>query len=204
MKAREELVARLAQRRAAKLGGLSEGGMRELVEAIRKDPQRFVDDASDEAFLRVAQALERHDAAALHDDLLDDDEFYQERMRRLARLEADCAQALELDEHCLDAALLAVLARDLDPDRLLAQLIELRESLPTTTSVAEGDPWDDVFARPALRLDAAIARSCLDTARYRMAAEACEALIERSPADALGARHTCALAYARLEDEPAL
>lgn len=200
MNGREELIARLAHRREQKLGGLTEGGFRELERAVRENPQSFVDDPADEAFLLVVKGLERYDLACRDDDLLDDDEFMAARTKRLARLASDCAQALQVDEGCLDAALLATLARDIDSDRLLTALLDLRSD-KGPGQAPEGDAWDDLALRAQVRLQAAIARTCLDTARYRMAAHEGEQALQLSPSDAVGARHTCALAYARLEDE---
>ncbi len=61
--------------------------------------------------------------------------------------------------------------------------------------------WDDVFARPQLRLLAAIARARCETARYKLAIATCEKLVELDAEDHLGARYTWAIALARLEDE---
>ncbi|MBP3883809.1 MAG: hypothetical protein J6D54_02570 [Olsenella sp.] len=69
------------------------------------------------------------------------------------------------------------------------------------TTGGSTDAWTDVFARPYLRVQAAVARTCLDTARYRMANAEGQRLLSEARSDVLGARHTCALALARLEDE---
>ncbi len=66
------------------------------------------------------------------------------------------------------------------------------------------DAWDDVFARPRLRLLSTIARARLDTARYKAAIATCEKLVELDSLDHLGARYTWAIALARLEDEKGL
>ena len=63
------------------------------------------------------------------------------------------------------------------------------------------DLWNDVFARPLLRVRATMARAYFDAARYRLACAEALGTIDLSPLDLLGARHTAALAYARLEDE---
>ena len=60
MDAHEELVLRLAEKRSKKLG-LSKNGYAELVLAVRKDPEKFVDDEHEEAFLCVAKALDRYE-----------------------------------------------------------------------------------------------------------------------------------------------
>lgn len=207
MNAREELVARLARHRQEQLGSLSEGGYQELVRAVRENPASFVDSPEDQAFLLVMRALERHEAAQEGEDLLDDDAFFASRSKRMARLARDCEEALATDPACADAALLRILAQDLDPDPCLSLVLELERGLAEAVGKGlpgdSGDAWDDVFCRPRLRLHAALSRLYLDSARYRMAASACERLVELSPSDPIGARHTCALAYARLEDEPA-
>ena len=66
---------------------------------------------------------------------------------------------------------------------------------------ASGGLWDDVFARPRLRLRAALSRTYLDGARMAKARDAAASLVAATPSDPLGARHTQALALARLEDE---
>ena len=204
MNGHEELITRLAQRRAKKLGGLTEGGYHELERAVREHPDDFVDDPADEAFVLLVKALDRYDNACRNDDLLDDEAFLAARTKRLARLSSDAAAALRVDEHCLDAALIELLARDLDADRLLSSLFDLRDATnPISAEAKPTDVWDDVTMRAHVRLQAAIARTSLDTARYRMAAREGEEAVLLSPSDVVGARHTCALAYARLEDETA-
>lgn len=203
MNAYDELVARLCRRREQQLGGLSDGGRAELVRAVRDDPTAFIDTPADEAFALVVRALDRHDSAAEGKDLLDDEAFYEARSARLARLARDCQAALDLDPGCLDAALLIVLAQDVEPERLLGRLIELEKEVGEPQSQDGADLWEDLAARPRLRVSAAIARTLLDSARYRMAAARCEKLVSCAPNDQLGARHTGLLAYARLEDEDA-
>lgn len=214
MRAFDELIWRLCQHRGERLGGLSEGARKELELAVRADPTSFIDCPEDEAFALVVQALERHEASADGEDLLDDDAYLAARASRLERLERDCRSALSVDQNCLDAALLALLARDLEPERLLTALIELEQDMvsgkadtvatrgtSSAGSAGGGDLWANVPERGRLRLHAAIARTCLDSARYRMAAREGERVIALAPSDELGARHTCLLAYARLEDE---
>ena len=77
-------------------------------------------------------------------------------------------------------------------------------SEPTTGAPCPGNAWDDVFARPRLRLLSAIARARLETARYKAAIATCEKLVELDSLDHLGARYTWAVALARLEDEKGL
>ena len=78
------------------------------------------------------------------------------------------------------------------------------DSEPTTGGPCPGNAWDDVFARPRLRLLSAIARARLETARYKAAIATCEKLVELDSLDHLGARYTWAVALARLEDERGL
>lgn len=200
MNAWEELVERCARRRRETIGPLSEDAYAELVLAVRKDPASFVDDPAESALLVIARALDAYQASCRNDDLLDDEAFEAERRRRLAALGTESERAAQIDGTSLDARLLALLARDLDPDPLLGGLIELeREFGPGEPP--EGDAWEDVFYRPRLRLRAAVARACLEGARFRMAASAAASLVDAAPRDRLGARHTFALALARLEDE---
>lgn len=204
MNAWDELVERCAERRREKIGPLSDEAFAELRLAVREQPTAFVDDAAEEALLVVARALDAYRAQTQGDDLLDDDAYERARKRRLGLLASACREAAELDESCLDARLLAALAADAEPDELLSQLITLEreaERHGRAPRTKTGDAWDDVWYRPRLRLRAAVARTCLDTARYRMAASAAESVITTSPRDPLGARHTYALALARLEDE---
>ena len=84
-------------------------------------------------------------------------------------------------------------------------LVDLRDAVDAERGVlsapASGDAWQDVFAHGRLRLLTTISRACLDGARYRMALSYGQAALTAAPSDALGARHTCALCLARLEDE---
>lgn len=203
MRAHDELVARLARRRAERLGGLSDEAYAELVLAVRADATPFVDDDEARAFQMVGLALDANDLARGEEDALDDDAYQTARAKRIARLRSSCAAALELDDGCVDARLLLALTTSDDDNERLAALLALaerveRERGPIPTG---GDAWDDVFARPQLRVAAAVSRTCLDTARYALGRDWCERLLAACPADELGARFTMALACARLEDE---
>lgn len=200
MRAWEELVERCALRRREKIGPLSDEAFEELVLAVRADPEAFVDDDAERALLVLARALDAYRASVRDDDLLDDDAYEAERGRRMAALRAECERALEADERCLDASLVRLLASDLEPDPLLAGMLELEREFAGGEPPA-GDAWDDVFYRPRLRLRAAVARACLDGARERMAESAAASVMDATPKDPLGARHTAMLACARLEDE---
>lgn len=200
MNAWDELVERCARRRLKKLGPLSDEAYAELVLAVREDPESFIEDASERAMLVMARALDAYRASCRNDDLLDDTAFEAERSRRLAKAHAEFARAREIDETSLDARLLELITEDGDPYDLFMGLNELERNFPSDEPPA-GDAWDDVFFRPHLRLRAALTRSCLDTAHYSMAVRGASSLMDISPSDPLGARHTCALALARLEDE---
>ena len=205
MNAREEQVRRLAIKRQRKLGPLSDEAYQELELAVRNDAAKFVDDAQEQAFAFVVQALDQVAASRRDDEMLDDERYTTERAKRLRQLGAACERALAADSTCVDAAHLALLAADHSPNDLLGELLELDERVTKQQGglavPAAGDAWADVFLRPRLRLHASIAQTCLSSARYRMAVDRCVDLLARAPLDALGARYTCALAMARLEDE---
>lgn len=202
----EELVSRCAIARRKKLGGLSDQAFDELVLAVRENPAAFADDAPERAYLELARALDTYRASMRDDDLLDDDAYHAARTKRLGALQAACERAAATDPHCLDARLVGLLAQDLEPDPLLQGLLDLEHEFQKDdlgVSDPSQDSWVDVLVRPRLRLRAAVARTCLDGARYRLAANAACSLMDAVRTDPLGARYTCALAYARLEDEPA-
>ena len=205
MRGNEELIRRLALKRRRQLGSMSEEAYAELELAVREDPMRFVNDDEDEAFRLVVQALAQIDERQHDDDLLDDAQYLEERTRRLGALGNACAHALELDENCVDAALLLTLSKDLSPNMALEALLELERNVDTREGAVEpsvaGDAWTNVFERPRLRLSDSIARLCLCTARYRVARDRCVDMLAKAPLDVLGARLTCVLAMARLEDE---
>lgn len=205
MNLHEELMERLARRRSAKLGELSPAAYAELLLAVRKHPETYVEDPEDQAFMQLEQAVARVMHSRESDDLRDDDAFMEERTNRMARLVRDCTHALEIAPNSTHARLLGILAADLEPDHQLDALIELEHELDQRLGAAEapesGDAWHDVFAHGRLRVYACLARTCLDTARYRMANEYGQKLMQLSPSDPLGARHTSALCLARLEDE---
>ena len=173
MDAHEELVLRLAEKRSKKLG-LSKNGYAELVLAVRKDPEKFVDDEHEEAFLCVAKALDRYEESQRGDEMLGDDEFMAERARRLAKLASDCTAALQKDPTCEDARLLLEIAKDDEPDALLDRLINLGHDIERegVGYASEGRPeaidaWDDVFSRPYLRVQRATSWARGTRARWR-------------------------------------
>lgn len=201
MNVHEELVQRCAARRREALGDLSDQGFAELLLAVRENPSAFVDAPAETAYVELERGMAVYDKSVGNDDLLDDDEYQAVRVKRLAALQAACGRALSLDEKCLDAQLIGVLASDAEPDELLERLLALRDGADSLASADGGDLWADVFSRPRLRLEAAISRTLLNGARYRMAIDTCERVMAAAPADELGCRHTAAIALARLEDE---
>jgi hypothetical protein len=207
MDAHEELILRVADKRRRKLG-LSKNAYAELLLAVRKDPEKFIDDDQEEAFLHVVKAIDRYMDKSRVDDMLTDEEYLAERTRRYAQLASDCSAALAIDDACEDARLIFEIAKDDDPDALLDRLIDIQQDVErasvgyaSESRLDAVDAWDDVFSRPYLRLQDSIARAYLETARYRLALAAGQRLLAISPSDVQGARHTCALALARLEDE---
>ena len=204
MNAWDELALRCAAKRREKIGPLSDQAFDELLLAVRERPADFADEPAEVALLELARALDAYQASRQGDDLLDDEAFAATRERRLSALAAACDRAAALDAGCTDARLVARLARLEDPDELLAQMLELERAAGGAEPAAGDDAWDDVFGRPRLRLRAAIARTCLDGARYRMALAAAGSVVAASERDELGCRHTMMLACARLEDEAAL
>lgn len=207
MNAWDELVERCARHRREQLGSLSDQAYDELVLAVRENPTAFLDDPSDQAFYELARALDAYWDSMRGDDALDDDAYQQARERRLSALVAACDAASGTGAACLDVLLVRAIARDSDPDELLCELLDLEHEAGMGDALVrpgEQDLWQDVLERPRLRLRAAVARTCLDGARYRMAERMATSVLDAAPTDPLGARHTCALAYARLEDEAGL
>lgn len=204
MNAKEELVFRLAQRRR-QAEQLSDAAFEELVIAVRKNPDNFIEDVSDQAFQQLVFALDRYDASCEDDELLDDGQFLQKRSQRFARLRRDCTEALKLDENCFDARLLDAIAADYDPDVLVNVLLGLVKEAKQKLGVdTDKDCWDNVFTRPYMRIGSVLTRTLLDSARYRMARDQADYMMSLNPADVLGCRHSAALACARLEDEAGL
>ena len=93
-----------------------------------------------------------------------------------------------MDTACLDARLLSILAYDYSQEdtfgNLLAMQKETMDELGEIPVPAAGDAWADVFVRPRLRLQAALARTAINTARFRMAQDYCLDLLthENPPA----------------------
>lgn len=205
MNAGDEAIRRLSIKRGRQLGSLSNEAFAELELAVRNDPARFVDDDQERSFMLLAQALARNEEASRDEDLLDDEQYQEARGKRFVALGTACDRAIAMDEHNVDAALIKLLVADKPADDLVGDLLDLRRELDRElgpiTPPATGDAWADVFVRPRLRVIEVLSRMCLDSSRYAMARDACLELLSLAPLDALGARLTCALAMARLEDE---
>lgn len=200
MRLHEEIFLRLATRRRQKLGDLSEEAFAELMLAVRENPDAFLDDMSEGALQVLERGLNTYAESVRDDDLLEDDQYQKVRLTRLGALRVACAAAYTMDPGCLDARVIDVMAQDLGPDETLAKLVRIRSEADPLPE-AGADAWSDVFARPRLRLEAAISRVLLDGARCRAAIATSERIMECMPGDELGCRHTEAIALARLEDE---
>jgi hypothetical protein len=207
MRGKEELIERLAIRRRSHLKDLSESAYEELVRSVQAHPETFIEDPSDEAFALLVDALDRFGRHSPDEEFFDDSSFLEARTKRLSHLISACEHILSIDPSCIDAHLCSLLAQDLTQDELLDALLALSSEtddlLGELTSGDAGDAWGDVMSHGRIRLQAAIARTCIDSGRYRMAEKICWDLLALSPCDAIGARHTCALALSRLEDEEA-
>lgn len=210
---REELLERIALHRAEKLGGLSSSALDELRVAVRKDPDSYLEDAGDQDFSRLIDALDAFDQVRHDAEFLDDDDAYQKACDRgLEKLESACRGIMDGGRSvCLDASSMEAILRSKDLDGSLPKLTGLVDLISRTGSLfpqpgtVEGtDAWDDVMMRPALRLVDTVACIQAESGRYRHARETCEWLLSMSPSDGVGARYTLAIALARLEDEAAL
>ncbi len=205
MDTREELICRIVRRRRAEIGELSNEAAQELQLAVAADPASFVQTGDEAAYLALGNALGAYEASRHDDDLLDDDEYLIRRGARLAKLSAAAQAAAETCPACSDAQLVAAIAADKNPDELLDALLAIEHDLYPAGAPQEAFDLDEtvagIAARPWLRLKAAIARTCLDGARAKMAIAAAHQVFEVDPQDGLGARYTAAIAHARLEDE---
>lgn len=203
MNVADELALRCARRRNEKIGPLSERAYEELLLTVRENPEMFIDDAAEQAFSYLGRALRNFRDAARDDEFLDDEQYMAQRNKRFSALVGACNAAISLDDGCLDAHLLRALAMQKQPDALLDELMGLERRFDDEERPVEKLSWDDVFDRPRLRLRAAVARTCEDGARHRMALSAAESVMQATEAagDPLGARYTAAIALARLEDE---
>lgn len=202
MRYAEELTDRLAQRRRTELGGMSDLAYEELRAAVKKTPEDYLGAKEDEAFERLGRALAASTDAQKDEEFIESDDAYlEERNRRIERLRHGCEDALRIDGDCIDAQAILALTGEGEPDDALVRLEQVEQGLDELAPADGADLWEDAFARPRLRLLASIARTQLETARYRRALETCERAAVLNPADDIGIRFTWAIALARLEDE---
>lgn len=205
MRAFEELCLRCARRHEQEHGTLSEQGFVELLAAVVQDLPTFATHPEDKAFWELSRAIERFERDLDGDDLLDDDEFMAHSEERRQAMVESCRSISEACPECLDAQTVSILLSSGSPDEVLDRLIALDDGMepifPSMDVMMGGSAWDDVFLRPQLRLMDAIARACLETARFRMAVGVCEEILELCRRDEMGTHHTMELALVRLEEE---
>ena len=212
----EELVQRCALKRRATIGPMSDAAYEELLLAVQSDLKSYASETDELPMYHLAQAVKRYQDSQLNDDSYTDEEFVQARITRLQTFLHALKNIREKYGENTDLLRMDALIHASDPESLLQALLAIqnqaeKEAKRTsnledskTSATIPHDTWADVFTRPRLRLQAAIGRAYADTARFRLAATTCEQLLEESPSDAVGARFTLALTYARLEDEAAL
>lgn len=212
----EELVQRCALKRRASIGSMSDAAHEELLLAVQSDLKSYASETDELPMYHLAQAVKRYQDSQLNDDSYTDEEFVQARITRLQTFLHALENIREKYGENTDLLRMDALIHTSDPESLLQALLAIqnqteKEAKRTpnledskTSATIPHDTWADVFTRPRLRLQAAIGRAYADTARFRLAATTCEQLLEESPSDAVGARFTLTLTYARLEDEAAL
>lgn len=210
MKYQEELVQRLALRRKEKLGGLSKQAYEELVLAVKKDPEAFVDCDKDKAYKCIGDALLADDMSREGEEYMDDASYEIAHDKRISRLRDTCQAALKLDADCLDAKLLLALTSSAQAYEVLAELEALDREINasnTMRALSENDELGgaDAYGRrqSLLRFVSALARTEVECTCYSRARKTCEELIDFDQEDTLGGRYTLAIVLARLEDEEA-
>ena len=212
----EELVQRCALKRRAAIGSMSDAAYEELLLAVQSDLKSYASETDELPMYHLAQAVKRYQDSQFNDDSYTDEEFVQARITRLQTFLHALENIREKYGENTDLLRMNALVHASDPESLLQALLAIQnqaekeakrtpnlEDSKTPETVLR-DMWTDIFARPRLRLQAAIGRAYVDTARFKLAATTCEQLLEESPSDAVGARFTLTLTYARLEDEAAL
>ena len=208
-----EYVSRMLRKRSAQDPTLSddEAELGRIAREAMRDPDSFVTDDEDRAFLALARATS---VARREIEDAEDAEAYGESAPAasdLTRTRHELQRCLEIDPHCYDARLLLTLADAKNDDDVLARLLALEDEARAwcrqRSDELDGfvlDPWDALFMRPYLRIEGRIVDLLTTSARYRAALERCRRLLADSPADGQGIRHTAALILARLEDEKGL
>ncbi len=212
----EELVQRCALKRRASIGSMSDAAYEELLLAVQSDLKSYASETDELPMYHLAQAVKRYQDSQINDDSYTDEEFVQARITRLQTFLYALKNIREKYGENTDLLRMDALIHASDPESLLQALLAIqnqaKKEAKRTSNLEDSkisatiphDMWADVFTRPRLRLQAAIGRTYADTARFKLAATTCEQLLEESPSDAVGARFTLALTYARLEDEAAL
>ena len=212
----EELVQRCALKRRTAIGSMSDAAYEELLLAVQSDLKSYASETDELPMYHLAQAVKRYQDSQFNDDSYTDEEFVQARITRLQTFLHALENIREKYGENTDLLRMNALVHASDPESLLQALLAIQnqaeKEAKRTTNLEESkipatityDMWTDVFKRPRLRLQAAICRAYVDTARFKLAATTCEQLLEESPSDAVGARFTLTLTYARLEDEAAL
>lgn len=212
----EELVQRCALKRRTAIGSMSDAAYEELLLAVQSDLKSYASETDELPMYHLAQAVKRYQDSQLNDDSYTDEEFVQARITRLQTFLHALENIREKYGENTDLLRMNALVHASDPESLLQALLAIQNQVEKeakrtpnledskTSATIPHDTWADVFTRPRLRLQAAIGRTYADTARFKLTATTCEQLLEESPSDAVGARFTLALTYARLEDEVAL
>ena len=204
-----ELVNRLLRKACATDPALAAdpARMAEMGRTALRRPEALVSDAEDQALVVLGRAM----TVAQREIEDAEDDPTSEELARLPRTSRMLRECLELDPHCYDAATILALAQADGADAAIEALGKLapeaRAWCEARSAQFDGplpDAWDSVFLRPWLRMEAKLADLLVTCACYRPALARCKALLEASPADSQGVRHTAALLLARLEDEAGL
>lgn len=124
-------------------------------------------------------------------------------------------EAMTLDSHCYDAIRMKSAAESPSfegyYDFLASRADEVRQSCEEARALASKDESPeraaleaDLAMRPYYRWLATLAEKAVICGRNRETIRLCEHLLELDPLDNADARFTCAIAYAKLEDEAGL
>lgn len=203
-----EFVNRVLKKKCAQDPTL-EGDARRMAELGRialRNPEAAALDDEDRALIVLDKAV-----ASAHRELDEAADMPMPEPPKLTRARSLLRSCLELDPHCYDAQCLLVLSDAITQDQALEQLTSIEQEAHDWCLARSGaldgatvDAWDATFMRPWLRIEGKIIDLLISCACYRSALERCNRLLDASPADGQGVRHTAALICARLEDEAAL
>lgn len=211
-----ELNQRLLLKAVARDPSLAtdEARLRDLSRQIMRSPDRFATDDEDRALVVLDRVVSQGKREI--DDELDAaaDAYEQNKPHepsRLPKTRALVRQCLEIDPCCYDARTIEALIDSDSTDAAIEALVSMAdearawcESRSAALDDSAEDLWDRVCLRPWLRLESKIVDLLLQACSYREALSRCENMLEASPKDGQGMRHTAALLYARLEDEDGL